>query len=1047
MVRYNEEHVIEELIVVEIEHTAQIIGKRYRVIQQLGVGGMGTVYEARDLLNDTSVALKRVSPGQSVQSEDHRLALAQEFKTLASLRHPHIISVRDYGFDSHKGHHLPFYTMDLLPNMRTILEAGRGQPIPQRVTYLIEMLQALAYLHRRGILHRDLKPANVAVTGGNEVKVLDFGLATARDQYDRGAVVGTLAYMSPEVLQGEAPSEASDLYAVGIIAYELFTDRHPFTIDEPTMLINDIIIREPDLTQIDADVALVEVIRRLVAKRHADRFPNAEAVIYALATAIGQPIPETEEIRESFLQAATFIGREDELNVLTAALDSALEGEGSAWLIGGESGIGKSRLLDELRTRALVDGALVIRGQALANVGISYQVWRDVLRWLLLLTEEVTDEEAGIIKMFLPDTETVLGRQVPDAPAMTMQDSAARLLSTITLMFQRQTQTVVLILEDLQWASDSLEVLKSLVREVGDLPVLILGSYRNDERPDLPEQLPQMGLIELPRLTQDEIGWLSRAMIGEAGTRRSVVDLLYRETEGNIFFIVEVMRALAKEFGHLSEIGQRTLPEHVFAGGMQRIIAQRLAQLTPQDRDLLEIAAISGRYPNLAVILTLRPEANLERWLQICTNNAILEVEENQWRFVHDKLRDTLLKEVDEARQVMLHRDVAETIELLYTWSLDEWSVSLAWHWHKAGDDLKERQYAQRAGDQALLTSSYAEAIRHYQRALELHTEDEDKVALLVKLGNVHMLNDFNAAKDYLRRAAFLARQTGDYQQMAYALTQLGRLALIRDGDLEQARFYQQDALTAARAAEDPASLSTALLQMAQFDLITGNETSALHHLSDSAAAARAGQDDIALAMALSALSMVQVRMGEADAALETVQQIVSISEHLNNRRLMMLHAMHRGYIHLYQRNHVAAQVHFIRAQDLARQIDDREYLGRITNYLGDCLLGEDNLPEARHLYTEAVRLCLQSNLLPELLKALSGLAAVWHSPEHAVEVLTMVFNHPACTHETYTLRAPLLEALRARLGEEAVRTATQHAIGRDPQQVARQILITGTLD
>ena len=114
----------------------------------------------------------------------NRLALTKEFRLLSSLRHPHIIKVLDYGFDDNL---TPYYTMELLENPQTILEAGEGLNFGGKWRLIMQLLQALQYLHRRGVLHRDLKPDNVLVVEG-QVKVLDFGLAGARE-YRRAAAV------------------------------------------------------------------------------------------------------------------------------------------------------------------------------------------------------------------------------------------------------------------------------------------------------------------------------------------------------------------------------------------------------------------------------------------------------------------------------------------------------------------------------------------------------------------------------------------------------------------------------------------------------------------------------------------------------------------------------------------------------------------------------------------------------------------------------------------------------------------------------------------
>lgn len=184
---------------------------------------MGVVYQARDLLTGSQIALKRVEyvlpqtndlPASTHPSLDLRSALASEFRVLASLRHPHIISVLDYGFDAQR---LPFFTMEFLSDAQTIVAYSATATRETRRRLLSEMIEALAYLHRHDVLHCDLKPDNVLVTRDGIVKVLDFGLAAAREQMrDRiGESYGTLPYAAPELFDLQANSERSDLFSLG----------------------------------------------------------------------------------------------------------------------------------------------------------------------------------------------------------------------------------------------------------------------------------------------------------------------------------------------------------------------------------------------------------------------------------------------------------------------------------------------------------------------------------------------------------------------------------------------------------------------------------------------------------------------------------------------------------------------------------------------------------------------------------------------------------------------------------------------------------------
>jgi len=728
---------------------------------------MSVVYRATDRLTGQEVALKRMAlPEDRFRVPSHAedpglpVELAKEFKTLASVRHPNIISVLDYGFDEQRQ---PFYTMDLLKDARTILEAAQGRPLTMQVNLLVQTLQALAYLHRRGILHRDLKPENVMVMNGH-VKVLDFGLAVIKslttDQITE-TVGGTIAYMAPELLQGKPGGRATDLYAIGIIAYELFAGRYPFDDSNVGILLSEILTRPADVSSIGLGDDLAEVLRRLLAKNREERYGAAGEVILDLCEAVDQPLPpETSEIRESFLQAAKFVGRDDELAKLSEALNAALASQGSAWLVGGESGVGKSRLVDELRTLALVEGALVLQGQAVGEGGGPYQLWRDVLRGLVLTTD-LEEEEASVLKALVPDIGVLLGREVPDAPLLEPQATQSRLLQLAADMFSRQSQPAVVILEDMQWAgSESLAMLSRISQIVSELRLLLVGSYRDDDRPDLPAELPGMKLLKLERLSKRGIADLSASMLGETGRQPQVVKLLERETEGNPFFVVEVVRTLAEEVGQLDKISAMTLPARVFAGGMQEIIQYRLSRVPSQALPLLHCAAALGRMLDFGALDLLYSREVRDRWLTACANVAVLEFHEGRWRFAHDKLRDGLLDSLSAEESRSLHQRVATVIEPVFANS-PERAATLAHLWGMAGDETKEGHYSALAGEQALLSGAYEAAVTFLQRALTLQENIEPgplRLAILERqLGEAsYSLGSLGEGQEHIRHAVAL---------------------------------------------------------------------------------------------------------------------------------------------------------------------------------------------------------------------------------------------------------------------------------------------------
>lgn len=719
---------------------ATTIDRRYILQEKLGEGGMGEVYRVKDRLTDQTIALKRVTVASDKlqfasrasidDSGDFRLALAQEFHTLASLRHPNIISVLDYGFDEARQ---PYFTMELLKNAQTLVEFGNDKSVAVQLELLIQLAQALAYLHRRGVIHRDLKPDNAVVVNG-QVKVLDFGLAVAREnRQEADKLAGTLAYMAPEILQGDSATEASDLYAVGMIAYELFAGRHPFKTNQIGTLIDEILNSKPDIASLPVDQVLKDILEQLLSKKPEDRTISASGLVDLFAQATGQSTPnETPQIRESYLQAAQFVGRDVELEQLNKALSQTIAGEGSAWLIGGESGVGKSRLLDELRSQALVKGALVLRGQSIAEGGAPYLLWRDAIRRLCLQTE-LSDLEAGVLKSLVPDIGNLIGKPVADAPDVDPQAAQSRLMTSIEAVFQRQSEPIVILLEDLQWAGESLTVLQRLTRSINELSLLIVANYRNDERPDLPTELPKMHAITLPRLNEKAIAELSTSMLGENGRQPQVIELLQRETEGNIFFIVEVMRALAEEAGQLANIGNMTLPRSVFTGGVQTVVQRRLSRVPAEARALLQTAAVAGRELDLRVLKVIMPDADLEVWLNAVS--MIVDVQDNRYRFAHDKLREGLLQNLPEDRRHALHKTVAQAIASTYLDDPKQFAI-LYYHWEQAQDLDCTRHYAELGGEEALKNSAASEALRLLTRAIQLQPAH----AAPIKIGRLYRL-------------------------------------------------------------------------------------------------------------------------------------------------------------------------------------------------------------------------------------------------------------------------------------------------------------------
>ncbi|MEO1290537.1 MAG: AAA family ATPase, partial [Chloroflexota bacterium] len=586
---------------------------------------------------------------------------------------------------------------------------------------LLQLLQALDYLHHRSVIHRDLKPANVLVDGNNTVKVLDFGLALATDivrqQQDKRSISGTLAYIAPEVLIGNPVSRASDMYAFGVIMYEVLKGDHPYDRSDTNKLIFGIVNEIPDTSEFDAPLA--SLLNRLLAKDPDDRFTDIRLVIERLCEAVGiTPPTETLAIRESYLQASAFVGRDEEITELENLLQ-ALTTTGAIRLIAGESGVGKSRLLNELRVRALVENINVVRGQAVSEGSAPFKIWRDVLRFILLYTE-IDDREARILKYIMPRIDDVLGYEVGDVPQeLRPQTLQLQLIEIISNLLKRQSKPIVLMLEDLHWADQaSIELIVTLSRNISEYPVLLLGSYRSDEMPDLPQRISSAPIMTLSRLTAEEITQLSSRMLGNVTLNDEITAFLQRETAGNIFFVIEILRLWAQEAGDLRTIAQSPIPDTLVAGGILAVLRQRVERLDTDAQQVLMYAAVFGREIDQIVLEAIDAEANIDDWLQDASAVAIIEVVDDRWRFVHDKLREYLLHELqqDTTQWRKHHRIVAEALETRYA-NDDLYIPSIAYHYHEARIANKAVIYLEQAGE-LVRASDYQQSVNYLEALL-----------------------------------------------------------------------------------------------------------------------------------------------------------------------------------------------------------------------------------------------------------------------------------------------------------------------------------------
>ena len=268
----------------------------YRIASQLGAGGMGEVYRARDTRLDREVAIK-VLPAAFAKDADRLRRFEQEARATSALNHANILTIHDIG--THEG--APFIVAELLEGEELRAQLSDGAlPVRKVLDYARQIADGLAAAHAKGVVHRDLKPENLFVTSDGHIKILDFGLAKLRPQPHGGSdlnaptqtritepsvVMGTVGYMSPEQVRGQETDHRSDIFSFGVILYEMLSGQRAFHGDSAIEVMNAILKEEPlefSETNVKVNPQLEKIVRRCLEKKPERRFQTASDLGFAL---------------------------------------------------------------------------------------------------------------------------------------------------------------------------------------------------------------------------------------------------------------------------------------------------------------------------------------------------------------------------------------------------------------------------------------------------------------------------------------------------------------------------------------------------------------------------------------------------------------------------------------------------------------------------------------------------------------------------------------------------------------------------------------------
>ncbi|HLZ62228.1 MAG TPA: AAA family ATPase [Ktedonosporobacter sp.] len=612
------------------------------------------------------------------------------------------------------------------------------------------------------------------------------------------------------------------------------------------------------------------------------------------------------------------IGRTADVEALHALIEQVKRGEGEVALISGEAGIGKSRLVEETKANAASQGFSLLQGNCFqADRAFPYAPFLDLLRsYFSASSSQASPPDlaafAQQLSQFFPDVAPPIPEPTPlTAPSAPDPQQEKRRLFALLLHFFTQQSTrypLLLIVEDLHWSDEtSLELLVYLARGCRHLPILFVLTYRSDEvSPELRHCLAELDRehlardFSLQRLDRADVDIMLQSIFSlHQAVHTGLLESLYQLTEGNPFFIEEVLKSLiaSGEIASKEGVWERTLlfGAHTrrpsIPRSVQDAVYQRTKRLSAAARQVLALAAVAGRRFDLTIlrqVVQADEPSMLLLMRELIAAQLVVEETADQFSFRHALTRQAVYTELLAGERRALHRTLAETIEQRAFPSsiLDAQLVDLAYHSFEGEDWSRAAEYGQRAGERALILYAPRAAIEHFTRALEAlkHLGSTPPASILRARGQAYeTIGAFERARSDFEQALSIAQQTQDGTMEWQNLLDLGFLWAGRD--YAQAGKWFNQSFERAQALADPKLRAHSLNRVGNWLVNIGRAEDGLRSHQEALAIFEAHQDGQGMAETIDLMGMGNGIYGDMVKSVEQYERAITLFRALGDQQ------------------------------------------------------------------------------------------------------------------------------------------------------------------
>ncbi len=716
------------------------------------------------------------------------------------------------------------------------------------------------------------------------------------------------------------------------------------------------------------------------------------------------PGPRPVAVREIQL-----IDRVEEMEVLRAAVDSAMNGQGGVILLYGEAGIGKTRLARELGAYARSCGMQVLWGRCPALFRIDgvppYVLWEEVIRdYLEISTPEQLFRVIGSypieVSKLVPELKHKL-RTFPQSFPLSPEHSRDRLFEAVSQFVTNISREapLLVVLDDLQWTDQSsLLLLHYLARGVHKESLLLLGAYRDthvDDQHPLSSVLTELNRerllqpIPLKRMSLNDVSEMISQILGQDDVSTEFCELVYEKTRGNPFFVEEVIRSLREE-EVIYRVKNRWKIKQVskieFPKTVRSVIKTRVGRLDNEGQNALTIASFLGKdftYEAMHATVGIEEDKLVEIMEKMLKTGLLKESVirgEAVYSFADVIVRDVVREEVSFLRRKKLHGAVGRALEQIYAEEIDENSGELAYHFLESGDKTKALGYFLKAGERAQQVYAFAEASSFFQRALELLEEKKEnlkeKVRIVEKLADLKgWVGEFEVSKEYANKALALWNQIGDKKSIARVHAKIASAIWQYIGDRDKASEHHRMALEILEKEPESVELASLYEDISHMLWRTGKSVEESLSWARKAfkLAERLGDPEV-LTGCHNDLGTLSMKLGEFEKALSHYEQGLKIA--LENNVVGYAVALYNNLSELYfygaefQKAYETVQ----KGSEFVREIGSLYGLTWLNVLLGWAYFSMGELQRAASIFENVLVLAKKIKYPPNISGALNGL-------------------------------------------------------------------------